>query len=85
MTRKFEVTYTIYSTLTLDDEVIDVVDDEWRKQLYNLHTPEEIAEHVGRNLIFGRELSSLDGWANQPNSNADIYIDNEDIEAKEIS
>jgi hypothetical protein len=84
MSRTFEIKLTIYATLVLNDKVIDVVDDEWRDSLYNLYTPEDIAEHIGRNFILNADhLSSLDGWADQPDSNAHLSIDDEDITAEE--
>jgi hypothetical protein len=79
--RKFYMTVTCELTLELDDQVIDVVDDQWRHDLYDLRTPEEIAEMIGDNMIRNRaSLSDLDGWADQPDSNAKIldeewYID----------
>lgn len=84
MTRTFEIEYTVYATIELEDSVIDVVDDEWKNTLYNLETPEEIAEHIGRNMIRGATLSDLDGWVDQPDSNAKLTIDDTDIEVKEI-
>jgi hypothetical protein len=82
-------TFTIHTSgefeLTLDEQVISVVDDEWRSQLYNLHTPEDIAEHIAYNLIFnGGYLSDLDGWADQPDSNAKLKEIDVSITAEEI-
>ena len=70
----------------MDDSVIDVVDDEWRKDLYNLKTAEEISEHIGYNLIINDlVLSQLDGWADQPDTNAEIiFHPNWDIKSVEI-
>ena len=59
--------------LELDDSVINVVDDEWRKQLYDLNNAEEIAEHIGLMMAAKDfKLSQLDGWADQPDDNAKI-------------
>jgi hypothetical protein len=84
--RIFEVAFIKTVLLELDSAVIDAVDDAWRKDLYNLNAPEEIAEMIGRCMIlFQSELSHLDGWANQPNENARIIKDiDEETEAKEI-
>lgn len=89
--RVFEVTVKKTIMLELDDAVINAVinavDDEWRSQLYNLHEPEEIAEMIGRCMVlFGSDLSDLDGWADQPKENARILetVD-EDVEAQEVS
>ena len=86
--RRFEVSFAFDAIIELDDKVIDVVDDEWRSQLYDLHTPEDIAEHIAFNLVIncGR-LSMLDGWADQPDDNAEMIDDGRlymEIEAKEL-
>ena len=81
--RTFKIEFSGSATLELDDQVIDVVDDEWRSGLYNLHTPEEIAEHIAYNFIFNTDrLSSLDGWADQPDTNARLL--SEDIDFIEV-
>lgn len=59
--------------LEADQQVFDVVDNEWRKVLYPLFTNEEIAEHVAYNLIVNHiGLSRMDGWVDQPDSNLKI-------------
>ena len=74
--RSFEVSFEFDAMIELDDNVIDVVDDEWRSQLYDLHTPEDIAEHIAFNLVINNgKLSSLDGWADQPDDNAKLIDD----------
>ena len=78
--RKFEITVICTAVVELDDSVIDVVDDEWRAALYDLNTPEEIAEHVGINLIRGRRLCYMDGWADQPDENAKLTYSDWQIE-----
>lgn len=61
--------------IELADEVINVVDDEWRKQLYDLHGAEEIAVHIGYNMVINNaKLSELDGWADQLDKNAKITL-----------
>lgn len=74
--RRFLVEISGEAIIELDDAVIDVVDDEWRSVFYELRTPEEIAEHVAHNLIVNKwSLSSLDGWADQPDGNAKLVGD----------
>ena len=69
--RRFFVIMEVEATIELDDSVIDVVDDEWRSHLYPLHSSEDIAGHIAYNMIANNaQLSQLDGWADQPNSNA---------------
>ena len=78
--RTFKIEFEGSLTLELASAVIEAVDDEWRSRFYTLHTPAEIAEHIAHNLFFNRwELSSLDGWTDQPDENAmiideDFYI-----------
>jgi len=94
--RRFKLHFSMYkeyvdsAVIELDDAVIEAVDDGWRAQFYNLHTPEEIAEHVGFNLIVNRgRLSMLDGWADQPDENARVLewpeLKDWDIEAEEVT
>ena len=84
--RYFRLEFFGEATIELDDAVIEAVDDEWRKDLYNLKTPEEIAEMVGRCIVCnGWRLSNLDGWADQPDSNARVITSEwETEEVKEI-
>ena len=67
--QQFTLRLECVATLEIDDAVINAVDDDWRSSLYDLHTPEEIAQHIGFNLIVnGLHLSSMDGWADQDNN-----------------
>ena len=71
--RRFSIELMATATLELDEDVINAVDDEWRSDLYDLNTPEEIAEMIGRCMIaYSSNLSDLDGWADQPNENAKL-------------
>ena len=61
--RKFKIRIEADAEIEIDDVVIDMVDEEWREGLYDLRTPEEIAEHLAYNIFFNRaRLSDLDGW-----------------------
>lgn len=89
--RIFEIEIQATAIIELDDRVIDVVDDEWRSQLYDLFTPEDIAKHIAYNLLINKwGLSTLDGWADQPDENAKVidepdwwFPSVEEIETKE--
>lgn len=83
--RKFDVEIRGSVTIELDEKVIDAVDDGWRSHIYNLKSPEEIAEHVAYNFVVnGATLSRLDGWADQPDENARISNEEIEFEAEEI-
>jgi hypothetical protein len=95
MKRKFAVEfdgaggYEGTAIIELDQKVIDVVDDDWRKHLYQLHTPEEIAEHIAYNLIVNNiPLTLMDGWADLSDDMARVveYPDEvfDELEAREI-
>ena len=89
--RLFELEFRGTVVIELADEVIDAVDDDFRMELYPLYTAVQIAEHVGYNMAFnGWPLSALDGWANQPDSNARLlggisidYMDTVEIDKDE--
>lgn len=71
--RVFDIEFRGTAAIELDDAVIAAVDDDWRSTLYNLHGAEEIAKHIGYNLIVnGLHLSSMDGWADQDDANTRI-------------
>lgn len=72
-TKQFNLRLECNAVVEIDNDVIKAVDGDWRSVLYNLHTPEEIAEHIGYNLIVnGLRLSSMDGWADQDDSKAQL-------------
>ena len=86
MKRTFKVTLGIEATLVLDEDVINHVDDDFRKHLYPLNTPEEIAEHIARNMVLnGCELIQLDGWADLSNDLAKCKVIGEEISAVEVT
>jgi len=76
MKRTFELTLTRCITIELDDAVIDVINDaSWRASFYDYSQSEDIAGIMGLALCDGYRLSDLDGWADQPDSNARITHD----------
>lgn len=80
--RMFCVEMTV--DIAIDEKLIaDVLDPKWRAQFYDLHTPEQVAEHLAFNLVQGRLLQHLDGFADQP-EDAAVVGDIETIEAVEL-
>lgn len=58
---------TKYGKIELDERILNVVNDEWRRVLYDLKTEQEIAEHIAYNLVEnGLQVWVLDGWADMP-------------------
>jgi hypothetical protein len=72
--RRFTVIFTGSIVIDLDQKVIDAVDDEWRAQMYgDVHTPEDIASHIGWNVaVNGCTLTQIDGFADQHNDSLHI-------------
>jgi hypothetical protein len=77
--RIFEIESNVTFRIELDDQVIDTVDKEWRNTFYDLHDPKEIADMVGHCLLEGWSLSQMDGWGDQPDTNAKIieFVDSD--------
>jgi len=79
--KKFAVVFEVTAEIELDEKVISVVDDEWRSMLYPLHSEKDIAEHIAYNFVRNRaSLSRLDGWADQPDSNANLISEEWELE-----
>jgi len=84
MKRYFTIIVSGAAILELDQAAIDVVDDEWREYLYDLYTPVDIAEMIGRCMMVHRSrLSGLDGWADQPDENAKL-VEGPEWETRQI-
>jgi len=62
----FDITFTVTARIRLDTKVIEQVDDNWRKVFYDLRTPNEIVEMIAYNMLQGRSLSRMDGFADLP-------------------
>jgi hypothetical protein len=63
---KFKVTYEVTVELDIDRSVIkEATSADWRKSFYDLHTPEDVADHIGFNAIANdiRDVTALDGFA----------------------
>jgi hypothetical protein len=58
--------------IDLDERLLaDVLTDEWRQQHYaTVRTAEDVADHLAFNLVQGRSLATLDGFADQPEDRA---------------
>lgn len=62
--RRFYVEFSAH--IDIDQRLLDaVLTNEWRGIYYDLMNEHEVAEHLAWNLAKGRELSSLDGFADR--------------------
>lgn len=75
--RKYSVAVTLVVDVEVDDRVFkSVMNDEWRSYFYPLRTRGEVLQHVIFNLVQGRSLRSLDGFADL--SERDVRVENID-------
>ncbi len=82
---KRRFTVELACEIEIDSDVIAGIDDDWRKQFYDLKEPHEIAEHLAFNLLVnGSRLSQLDGFAACHDHDADIFRDTISIDAIEL-
>lgn len=71
----YEIRVVGTAKLTIDDALIASIGDDWRKQFYALHTPKEIADHVGFNMmVHDLSLSEIDGFADRKDEEA-VMVD----------
>lgn len=63
---KFKVTHEVTVEVEVDEDVIkEATSEDWRKSFYNLHTPEDVAEHLAYNCVANcvEDVTVLDGFA----------------------
>lgn len=69
--RRFKVVKVVTVEISIDQRVLDdVLTDEWRASFYKLYTRQDVAQHLAYNLMQGRDLHTLDGFADQPDERA---------------
>ena len=73
---KFEVIATVTLAMEISDDIIALHKDEhWVKSLYNLDTPEKIAEHLAFNCgLHQRDVPRLDGFSDRTNDDVKADI-----------
>ena len=73
----FAVTFQVTARIAINKEVFNQVNEDWKKTFYHLETIEDIVEMIAYNLLEGRSLSNLDGFANLPDNYASWEIEPE--------
>lgn len=69
----FSLAYEVDLEVRIDEKVFEaVLTDEWRSRFYQLRTREDVARHLTFNLLQGRSLSSLDGFADLSDDLVDV-------------
>ncbi len=80
--RDFFVTLRV--RVAIDQRLFDdVLTEEWRESFYSLLSEEAVASHLAYNLVKDRRLSSLDGFADQPEDRArveEVFFEEGDAE-----
>lgn len=76
---KKTVTVTITVDLEFDDSLLP--DKEWRETFYNIHTIEQLAEHLAyNNVVNACNLSQIDGFADRTNDECTFSLAGTDTE-----
>ncbi len=81
--KKRRFTVTVTATVEIDDAVFVEVNDDWRNTFYDLRDDDDVAAHVGGNLIRGWSFKQLDGFGLLPDDAA-RSLDDWVAEAEEI-
>ncbi len=81
--RRFSVRIDV--EIEIDERLLaSVLTEAWRAVFYRLLTAEDVASHLAYNLVQDRKLTSLDGFADQPEDAARILdidvVDDDDVE-----
>jgi hypothetical protein len=77
--------------IEIDDPLLTIaLTAEWRQRHYHLLTPGAIAAHLAYNLVQGRHLRTLDGFADQPPGaarilNIDVDDGEEDVPVRSVT
>jgi hypothetical protein len=66
----FDVEFTVNARIAINKKVFEQVDEDFKKSFYDLDMDSDIVEMVAYNLLQGRKISELDGFANLPSSYA---------------
>jgi len=84
--RGFVVTMRV--RVSVDQRLLDdVLTEEWREMFYRLTSEKAIASHLAYNLVQDRRLSSLDGFADQPEDRArveEIFVEEDEDDVEEV-
>lgn len=80
MPKTFKRTVTISVEIEIDQTRCREINDEWRSRFYDLRTIDDIASHLAFNLVQGRSLQSLDGFALWGESDVRIEIGEPEVE-----
>jgi hypothetical protein len=91
MAKHHRVLVQCYVEIEINDpDVIERVTgtggDEWRSQMYQLHTEADVLEHFAHNAVTNGvyRANQLDGWADAKNDAARFQVVDVDAEAKNI-
>jgi len=73
MSAKFDCQIEV--VLRVEPSLLDrALTPEWQDSFYTFEDREAVAAHLAYNLVQGRSLSSLDGWADCEDSAATVEI-----------
>lgn len=72
--KEFRVKLTCYVTLRISPTVLAGVDDGWRQTYYQLHSDEDVAQHIAYNMVVNDlSLQQIDGFADRKEREAEVF------------
>lgn len=75
--RKFSATVTVDVEIEIEEDLLkEVMKEDWQKDFYRFVDRNEAAAHIIFNLVQGRPLTSLDGFAHREPEDAKIVDSN---------
>ena len=77
----YDIEFTVKARIKINNNVFNQVDDDFKTQFYDLNTDADVVEMIAYNLLQGRGLSRLDGFANLPDKFA-VWIQYPDMRLK---
>lgn len=80
----FDVEFTVKARIKINREVFNQADEDWKKQFYDIDTDSDIVEMIAYNLLQGRKLSRLDGFANLSDKLA-VWVQYPDYEVESVN
>ena len=72
----YSVDFIATVKVKINSEVFKEITDEWRGMFYDFEDENAVIEHIAYNLMMGRKLSQMDGFAHLP----DEYAVLEDVD-----
>ncbi len=86
MKKRFAITIDISGELEIDEEVLNGIDDNWRKQMFDFKTTRDVVSYIASAMILdGSSLSQVDGFADRKDTDASVKWVISGVDVKNLS